>query len=149
MPLVLNPEETERPVTYLWDPKVKAQCNEASEAIKELCDKNFRIVRMDAVEGCAQLEPTRAIAEGLFAFRVLSENGDDVIVWDRRELDQMLEAKQLFNDYVAKGYKAYVLRSNGERGSRVESFDELLETIVVSDKEPIREANLVPPTHPG
>jgi len=149
MPLILNPEETERPVTYLWDPEVKAQCREASAAIKELCDKNFRIVSMDSVEGCAQLERTKSIAEGLFVFRVLSKNGDDVIVWDRREIDQVLEAKQLFSDYLAKGYKAYVLRSDGERGSKVESFDELLETILVSEEDKITEANLVPPTHPG
>jgi len=149
MPLILNPPEARRPITLLWDPKSRQEAAESQERIAELCAKHFAVSARDDVEGQATLTPADTLDPQCVVFRVLTENGDDVIVWDRRDYDQILEARALFDDYLSRGYRAYVMRSDGEKGSRVDSFDALLETVIISKEGKSYEALLVPPTHPG
>lgn len=64
-------------------------------------------------------------------FRVLSDNGDDRLVWDRRNQAEVDEAKVKYQEYMDKGYKAYVCRRDGKKGSKLESFDALLQEVIM------------------
>jgi hypothetical protein len=149
MPLVLNPDACRRPVTLLWDPHNTQEVREAKEHMACLCAEGLVIQSLVSAQGEARLRPKKALPASCVIFRVLSENGDDVIVWDRRDLEQVQEAKVLFNEYQARGFRAYVLRADGEKGSRVDSFDALLEAVIVSKTGKAYETVLVPKTHPG
>lgn len=70
--------------------------------------------------------------------RILTDNGDDLVVWDRHDLEEIREAKQRFDACIAKGYKAYAMKSRGEKGVPLDQFDPLLEHII-----------LTPSTRPG
>jgi len=70
--------------------------------------------------------------------RILTENGDDLVVWDRNILDEIREAKRQFDDYIKRGYKAFAMKLRGEKGVRLDQFDPSLEQII-----------LTPSTRPG
>lgn len=80
--------------------------------------------------------PTRDPNQGLF--RILSESGDDHVVWDRRDAAQVKDAYKKFNELIKKGYTAYATTSAGKKSHRIDDFDPSLEEII-----------LVPKTIPG
>lgn len=145
MPLVLNNAETERPKEFLWNPLCPDESNEMMESIRSHMARGFKGY-VDQKNGMAVLTPPELNPE-MFMFRVLTENGDDRLVWDRRDLEQIEEARKTFNDYIKKGYRAYVVRRcGGEKGSQVDSFDALYEEVVMVKG---KDALMVPPTVPG
>lgn len=145
MPLMLNPVETERPKQLMWDPTNKEEADEMGATISTLTALGYD-GPVDLAEGVAVLVPP-ALNGSQFVFRVLSENGDDRLVWDRRSTQQVAEARQTFKEYIDKGYKAYVVRRcGGKLGVEVESFDEVYEEVVMAKN---KEALLVPPVVPG
>jgi hypothetical protein len=92
--------------------------------------------------------------------RVLDDNGDTRLLWNRRNQPEVDEARAKFNEYLTKGYRAYVCRSDGAKGRKVDTFDALLEEVILlTSTEATRrdaaqgwrqpEAILVPPTQPG
>jgi hypothetical protein len=135
--------ETMRPQTVLWDTTIDDQIREAKERIAKLVAEGFRIIREGAGE-CA-LEPP-AKPEYLNVFRILSQNGDDRVVWDRTDPLQVKEAFRKFKELVAKGYTAFVTLANGKRGHKITEFDPGLEEILMA---PGTEVMMVPKTVPG
>lgn len=145
MPLILNTVDTGRPKQLSWDPTKPSEIEEINNKIEELKEKGYT-VKMYLLSGTAILVPPQP-KDSEFTFRILSENGDDLLVWDRNDVDQIKEAKKSFDDYLQKGYRAYrVKQLGGSKGSRIESFDDLLEEVIMQKGS---EALLVPPTMPG
>jgi hypothetical protein len=62
---------------------------------------------------------------------ILTEKGDERIVWD---MDNGLEAKQAKNRFVKllkEGFKAYSVNQNGEKNRRITEFDVEAEEILL------------------
>ncbi|NIT77372.1 MAG: hypothetical protein GWO44_10910 [Thermoplasmata archaeon] len=140
MPLQLADASTERPKQIQWDPTLSEDWEAADRKIRDLRNQGFtlRAVAGDLKKaGIAFMDPP-ARDPNLILFRVLSDEGDTRLVWDRREPDQVKEAYARFKELLDKGYTAYCVRSDGKKGSKLEEFDPLHEEIV-----------MVPKTMPG
>ena len=60
------------------------------------------------------------------------EGGDDRIIWDRRFLDSIKEARERFYELLDKGYKAFSVLADGKRSRRqVFEFSPDLEEIIL------------------
>ena len=70
--------------------------------------------------------------------KILSQSGDDRIVWDSDNGQEAKEAKKKFAELLNKGYKAYSVDVQGKRNRRIEEFDVEAEEIL-----------MVPPTAKG
>lgn len=153
--LVVDPS-TELPKRVVWDPNKPDDYKAAFQRIQELVDQGYTV---DAVggDGEALLSPPPRNSTELL-IRVLDDNGDSRILWNRHKQSEVEDARRRFDEYMKKGYRAYVVRSDGTKGARVETFDALMEEIIVApgtgDKgfgeyQKPKEAVLVPPTVPG
>jgi hypothetical protein len=144
MPLQLNTPESARDKLITWDPDNLVEANEAREEIARFRRLGFTVSDEANIEGeCKLYAPSPA--EHQLIYRVLSENGDDRLVWDRRNKDEVEEAKVKFEEYVEKGYKAYVCRRDGSKGSQIDSFDALLQEVIMEKGQVV----MVPKTMPG
>ena len=140
MPLQLADASTERPKQIQWDPTIPQDWEDADKRIREYRNLGFtlRSVAGDLkTVGIAFMDPP-VRDPNLILFRVLSNEGDTRLVWDRREPPQVKEAYQRFKDLLGSGYTAYAVRSDGKKGSRLDEFDPLHEEIL-----------MVPKTMPG
>lgn len=102
---------------------------------------------------------TEDLTEGEFRFHILDESGDRIISWNAKDKKQVKEASLKFNEYMEKGYKAYLIDQKGNRGRRIFSFDVDQEEVVFDDKttreklmafaKKFMEIKLLPKTYPG
>jgi len=157
MPLQLvSDPSTELPKRIVWDPSKPDDYKAAFKRIEELVEQGYTV---DAVgsDGEAILSPPPRNSTELL-IRVLDDNGDSRILWNRHKQNEVEDARRRFDEYMKKGYRAYVCRSDGSKGARVETFDALLEEIIVApgagdqglgEYQRPKEAVLVPPTVPG
>jgi len=68
---------------------------------------------------------------GQHCFRVLSaQHGDQRIIWDSRALEEIREAKKLFNEMVAQGLVPYVVGADGKAAEVMEEFDPGAEEVI-------------------
>lgn len=81
-------------------------------------------------------EPKQTLFEGCGSLHILSKNGDDRIVWDRRFKDQIEQAKQKFYEMLDKGYIAYVVGPDGKEGRRITRFNPDAEEILIKSFDP-------------
>lgn len=161
MPLCLNtPDPTlDLRKRIIWNPESADEVLEAQAKIDDLRKQGFEPVQQPSPPGEMVLEPP-ARDSGLFLVRILDDSGDTRLVWNRKNHQEIEDARKKFDEYISKGYRAYVCRWDGSKGSRVESFDSLLEEIImvekkldehtrVGEKRKPAEAVMVPPTAPG
>ena len=136
MPLQLGDASHSRGHVINYDPNILEQCCEARIKAEELKKQGF-VERTQTPHGEIVLDPpARDPNRGLF--RILSESGDDLVTWDRRDPTQVREAYAKYNELIKKGYRAYATNSAGKRSHRIDAFDPSLEEII-----------LVPSTIPG
>lgn len=135
MPLSLGDASTERPHVITFDPASPAESKEAKDTMDRLVERGFKINKESYGE-VTLIPPPRNPNEGVF--RVLSENGDDRIVWDRTKPSQVREAFDKFKDFLKRGYTAYASLISGKKGHKLDDFDPGLEEVI-----------LVPSTMPG
>jgi hypothetical protein len=137
MPLVLPQEDQGfcRPVFLSFDIRCKKQAKEATSEKERLLALGWGLGKHG--DGFFELLPPESpINKG--CLRILTDNGDDLVVWDRNDLAEIREAKAQFDSYLKKGYKAYSMRPQGDKGIPIDQFDPLLEQII-----------LTPNTRPG
>lgn len=150
MPLLLNTLGSERPKRIVWDPQNAKEVHEAGLQTRRLLSEGWTsgdtTVHQAETEGEVVLYPPQQKMY-LGIMRVLDESGDRRIVWDRRDARQVKEAFQKFKEFRSQGYRAYTVRSDGSRGSKLEEFDSLLEEILIGKQKV--DLLLVPPTIPG
>lgn len=128
MPLQLGDVSTERAQLVTWDPEVPAEVDESKQRVTELVCRGFRLLSLQRGEAHL-IPPARDPHQGVM--RILSQNGDDRLVWDRRAPNEVREAAQKYADLIQQGYTAYVAMSEGSRGHRIDMFDPSLEEIVL------------------
>lgn len=140
----------------VWDTSKMEDVLEAQQRIDALRAQGFTRAEGPFLPGEMVLEPPKR-AEDMMLLRILDDSGDSRIVWNRRNEQEIREARQKFEEHIRKGYRAYVTRSDGSKGRRIEDFDSLLEEIVLTQEKSLgmrtpdrpAEAILVPPTAPG
>jgi len=143
MPLSLA-VETEREQLVVWDPDDLEQTKEALFKVTALEADGFTVEELSLSDGRVQLTPP-SLDEHHLLMRILSQNGDDRIVWDRRIPAQVKEAFKKFKELMKKGYTAYATMLNGSRGHKITEFDPGLEEVLLTAKE----ITMVPRTVPG
>lgn len=125
MPLCLQPS-SERTQRILWDPDDERQLDDAFDRIDKLTRRGFRAVGGSLSSGELVLAPPQRPPDtGLL--RIISENGDDRIVWSRRVAAEVREAYDKFKELIDKGYRAYAIGNDGRRGHEIYSFDPMVE----------------------
>lgn len=135
MPLMLGGPETERSQLITYDPAVAAEVKEALDRRTRLLEQGYRLKQESPGEVLLDPPPKDP---NVGVFRVLSQNGDDRIVWDRTVAAQVKEAFKVFKELLAKGYSAYVVLASGRKGHKVTEFDPSFEEVL-----------MVPATCPG
>lgn len=159
MPLQLNTPDPAMDLRkrIIWDPEIASDVLEAQEKVDKLRDQGFIVYSSNPGE-LVLMPPPRD--HGLFLIRVLDDNGDTRLVWNRRDQSEVDEARIKFDEYLKKGHRAYVCRSDGTKGRRVETFDAMMEELILMEKRAAEEhdrlkgwgqpeAIMVPKTHPG
>jgi len=76
--------------------------------------------------------------EGNRTLKILSDKGDERIVWDFNNGRQAKEAKEKFMSLVGQGYSAYSVDAKGNKNRRIQEFDVEAEEIL-----------MIPPTAKG
>ena len=135
MPLQLGDVSTDRPHVITYDPAVHAQVQEALQRRVSLEAQGYRVSREEPGE--LVLDPPAANPNH-GVFRILSQNGDDRIVWDRTDPSQVREAFAKFKELLAKGYTAFATLATGKKGHKITEFDPGLQEIL-----------MIPSTIPG
>ena len=69
--------------------------------------------------------------QGKRVLKILSEAGDERLVWNKEYGQEAKEAKRKFNEFLAKGYKAYSVDSQGKKNRKIEEFDVDAEEILM------------------
>lgn len=131
--LQLNTPSTRRPILIIWDVNDKKQVADVARDIEALKKDGFKLLKIDRTGGEAELQPP-GMPEDSIVFRVLSENGDDRLLWDRKDPEQIKEARAKFDEYVGKGHTPYACRGDGKPGAKVDTFDPLHEEIIFVPK---------------
>lgn len=65
---------------------------------------------------------------------VLDRTGDTKIIWDSTKKDEVNSAKDQFNSLKKKGYMAYSVKKNGEKGELLHEFDAEAEKIILAPR---------------
>lgn len=55
--------------------------------------------------------------------RVLDHTGDTKIIWDSENRTEVEHARKTFDELAAKGFSAFSVKKDGEKGSRLSKFD--------------------------
>ena len=64
----------------------------------------------------------------------LCEKGDESLVWDREDVNQVNDAEKKFEKWKAKGYKMFTVQKGGwgkKKQTPIETFDPQAEEILV------------------
>lgn len=74
------------------------------------------------------------LAETQHELCILDKTGDTKIIWDSTKKDEVANAKRNFDDLKKKGYMAYSVKKNGEKGELLHDFDEEAEKIILAPR---------------
>lgn len=101
----------------------------------------------------------KVMPENYLATRFFDETGDRRIFWDINSPNQIKEAHDLFQQYMDRGWKAYAMARDGDKGRRIFQFDGIQGEIWFDDKgtkerlkdfaAKFREVRVLPKTWPG
>ncbi len=130
-----------------WDIRSKAQVEEGKShyrkarlqgrEITDLSGTPIRSFRSD-LGGILIRE---IVLEAGLGLRILDETGDRRLIWDSKDPDQKKETMKLFNEYLAKGWKAYEVDASGKKGRRIYGFDENAEEIFFDERSAAEKLN--------
>lgn len=63
---------------------------------------------------------------------VMDHTGDSKLLWSPDNPDEVQAAKDLFDSLKAKGYLAYTVEEDGERGEVIREFDKTAGRIIMA-----------------
>ena len=135
--------ETERSKILTYNPAVQAEVDDVRRMKDSYLARGFRIRSKE--EGEIIMDPPLK-GDHIGVMRILSQNGDDRVIWDRRDKGQVKEAMKKFLDFIKRGFTAYVVGGDGKKGHKIDTFDPGLEEILMAKG---RELLMVPKTVPG
>ena len=120
----------------VWDSKSLKQIDEAKATIMKYKRKGYEIL----LENGKLMEKWSPTYEAVVikaqkvlkrTMKILSQSGDDRIVWDNEDGREAKEAKKKFMELLEKGYKAYSVDVSGNKNKRIKEFDVEAEEILM------------------
>ena len=63
---------------------------------------------------------------------VLDQTGDTKVAWDSENDDEIAAARRTFNDLRGKGYLAFRVNKQGDKGQEMREFDPEAEKIILA-----------------
>lgn len=60
--------------------------------------------------------------------------GDLKVIWDKKKRDEVEAARNQFDAMIKKGYLAFSVKKDGEKGKVVKEFDEDAEMLILSPR---------------
>lgn len=115
-----------------WDENNKKEIEDAKRVYQKAKAQGRRVVSAEdeskvieffrpALGGIVIQE--KELQDGQFSFRIIDETGDQRLIWDLRDQRQVIEAADLFNKYIDKGWRAYAVDDEGCKRRRIRAFD--------------------------
>lgn len=140
MPLVLpEVEELIMDRRIVWNANNKKEVEEAKALIMSYKRKGYQINKIDG-SPMEFFRPqheeviVKAVKVSGHVMKILSDKGDERIVWDREDGYQAKAAKAKFEELLGKGYKAYSVDFNGKKNKKITEFDIDAEEILMIPK---------------
>lgn len=127
----------------IWDRARMKEVEEAKQTILAYRRKGHPILKSDGTS-MERFNPhleevtIKAVRTSSGLLKILGDNGDERITWDKENGRQAIEAKDKFEEYLKKGWKAYSVDSKGKKKRQIEEFDIDAEEIL-----------MIPPTAAG
>lgn len=127
-----------------WDDNISKEVEEAKKIYQQARREQREIITL-AGQTIEFFHPSlkgfeikgKALKLGEFSVRILNEKGDETLIWDSNDPDEIEEAAKIFSDYLNKGWTPYAVSPNGDLKRKVRYFNpELMEvTFVEPGKE--------------
>lgn len=80
------------------------------------------------------MEETLAVEDTKHELIVLDRTGDTKIIWDSTKQVEVDNAKKQFDELKKKGYMAYSVKKNGDKGELLHEFDSEAEKIILAPR---------------
>ncbi len=120
----------------VWDHRSMKEVEQAKQFIMIYRKKGHRVEKAD---GSVMERFNPALEEAIIkveriarcVMKILSEKGDERLVWDMDNGQEAKEAKKKFAELIGKGYKAYSVDHRGKKNRRIEEFDVEAEDILM------------------
>lgn len=148
-----------------WDPDSSSQIDEAKLIYRDARQKLLKIV--DEQDQPLEFFLPRSgffkiagkeLADGQVKMHILDETGDRTLVWNSKDDVEVEEAAKVFADYLARGWKAYAVKNDGEKQRRIRKFNPELQEVEF-DEGPVmkfkqflgamKKVQMLPKTYPG
>ena len=123
----------------VWDSTKLKQIDEAKALIREYRAEGHIITKADGTpleKFVPSLEEVIVKAQKMLksVMKILSDKGDERLVWDKENGKEAKEAKVKFEDLLKNGYTAYSVDSKGKKNRKIEEFDIDAEEILMIPK---------------
>jgi hypothetical protein len=123
----------------VWDAGSLKQIDEAKAIIMKYKRRGYEILlasgeKMEKWSPSYEEVVIKATKVLKKTMKILSQTGDDRIVWDNEDGPEAMEAKAKFIELLDKGYKAYSVDVNGKKNHRIKEFDVEAEEILMVPK---------------
>jgi carbamoylphosphate synthase large subunit len=120
----------------VWDRTRMKEVEEAKQFILKYKRKGHKIEKTDGTimeRFNPALEEVIIKAERFArgVMKILSDKGDERLVWDMDNGPEAMQAKKRFNELLKKGHKAYSVDHKGKKNRRIEEFDVEAEEILM------------------
>lgn len=120
----------------VWDAMNLKQIDQAKRIIMEYKRAGYMILKADG-EIMERFHPsfeeviikTKKICAHIL--KILTENGDDRVTWDKENGRQAKEAKAKFIELLGKGYMAFSVDNEGRKNKKIREFDVDAEEIIM------------------
>lgn len=73
---------------------------------------------------------TEELPDDVGVMAILDSTGDTRHTWNRNNTEEVDTMRGIFDDMKAKGYQAFSVKRNGEKGARITAFDPEAEKII-------------------
>lgn len=85
--------------------------------------------------GLRLLEPGLAIPQSYDVIRIVNQkDGDKRLVWDSTNLNEIRDAKEMFDQLIAEGFVPYCVDPSGKKTPQIMTeFDPVAEEVIMSD----------------
>jgi hypothetical protein len=149
-----------------WDQTSKKEVEEAKTKYRQARQEHRKMLKLDGEEllcfrpdlgGFFICE--KQLKEGQFAARIIDDSGDRRLVWDSNDHREVEEAFKTFQDYIDKGWRAYAVGEDGQKGRRIHRFSADRQEVFFDETgvgtkirdfiDKISEVRLAPKTYPG
>jgi len=113
----------------VWDKCRLLEIDEAKKRYREFKKEGYVTTLEDKTTVIDRFNPTLEVIVILAkkitrnVIKILTEKGDDRIVWDKENGPEAKQAKNKFNELIDKGYKAYSVNKNSKKNRKISEFD--------------------------